>query len=60
MPIRLSLVVYALDASMNQKLVDATHIKLSHSALAEDAPTLPFMKMSGIIGNLTIAIEEVK
>ena len=49
----------ALDAAMNQDVVDATHISFTTSALADTSTSEPFTSMLSIIGNLKLTIEDV-
>jgi len=50
----------ALDASMNQEVVDATHIKLAESNLASGQETVGLIPMVNIVGSLRVSVEEVK
>lgn len=50
----------AFDAALNQDLVDATHIKLTDSALQSDSAATPFLNVVSVIGNLKLTILEVK
>jgi transglutaminase-like putative cysteine protease len=49
----------AFDASMNQDRVDATHIKLTDSSLAETSAQSPFADITRLIGKLEIEVLEV-
>ena len=50
----------AFDPSLSEEIVDATHIKLSHSALETDSSAAPFRNTVKVIGHLKLNIEELK
>jgi len=50
----------ALDASMNEEIVDATHIKLAESTLTSGEETVGLIPMMNVVGSINLTIEEVK
>jgi len=49
----------ALDATLNEEVVDATHIKFTHSALDASSPGAPFLSLVQVVGQVKVSVEEV-